>query len=627
MKKLALLLLAGSTLSTAHAETQLPQIVVVANRAPTEITRIASAVTVITEEEIQKKNKATVTELLREVPGLAVANNGGVGQPTSLFMRGTESRHVLVVIDGMTLNDPSDPSDRFDFSNLTTDNIERIEILRGPQSTLYGSQAIGGVINIITKRGRGAPKAEAFAEYGRYGTVRSGAGARGEVGRTSYSFSASGGRTEGISSLSTRNGGLEKDGNRTATISGNMESKLSEHFTGKLSIRYNRTDTQFDSPGTFSTIAPRPADDPLPENDNRQFNGRMAGELSLLDGVWKQEMGFSTLNVRRYSISSYYDAALFDSPFGRQVALGRRDKFDWIHRVRGGDAHAFTFGTEIWKDSFKTATLRERDVATTAYFIDDQMSLGSNAVLGASARIDNHQAFGRQFTWKAAPGYRFDATGTRLKASYGTGFKAPSLADLFSPDTGNPNLLPESSKGWDAGFEQSLWDKKISLGSTFFRNDIRNLLGNIDTFPFTSTNKGKARTQGVESVLTFHPSPSWSLRASHVYTLTEKRDNDTELKRRPRHQANLAADYAMRDDLDLGLNVRYVGSRRDGDIITFAPVIAKSFTTIELSADYSLSPSLALYGRLENLLDKRYEEVAGYGQPGRGVYAGVKAKF
>lgn len=604
-----------------------PTVYVTALRTPVPINQVASSVTVITHEEIEQQNKPTVTELLREVPGVAVGNNGGPNQPTSLFLRGTNSRHVLVVMDGVVMNDPSDPSDRFDFSNLTTDNIERIEVLRGPQSTLYGSQAIGGVIAITSKLGKGAPRTHAFAEYGSYNTRKVGVGNSGEIGNTAYSFQASEFHSSGQSSLSKKNGGFEKDGNQIYTLSGNVASRLSEIFTFKWNGRYNHSYTDTDSPGVFSFMAPRPADDHAAHNLTRQANSRVAGELKLFDGVWTQEAGLSILRVNRDAITSYYDAMLFDSPFGRQQYIGTRQKFDWIHNVQASKDHMITFGTEVSKDAFKTESLSEVDVWNTGYFIDDKIALWQDLYLNGSARIDEHQTFGRQFTWKVAPAYHISDTGTTLKFTYGTGFKSPSLAELFLPGTGNPDVMPETTKGWDMGFEQVLLNNKITFGSTFFRNDITNLLSNSSVYPYPSINIGKVRTQGVETTFNYLPDVDWKLFASHTYTLSQDRASDKDLLRRPRHQLTGGAVYQYNADGDIGVRARYSSLRRDGDIITFAPVYVKSFTTIDLTTNYRLNPTVSLYGRVDNLLDKEYEEVAGYTQPGLSGFVGIKANF
>ncbi len=600
-----------------------PQIVISATRSPLPLNRVASSMTVITAEEIKRKNKPTVVELLREVPGITVANNGGAGQTSRVFMRGTNSNHVLVLVDGMAVNDPSDPGDAFDFSNLTTDNVERIEVLRGAQSTLYGSQAIGGVISVITRKGSGTPSNTAFAEYGSRSSARIGAGNSGEIGRTSYSIHASTSATEGISSYDKSLGGTEKDGSRTYTLAANMAGKLTDAFTAKFAMRYNRTNTEFDSPGGFM----RPADDAYPENDSRQINARAAGEWSLFGGRWTQELGVATLHLNRAQITEYFDS-IGNPFFGRQQYFGRRDTVDWIHRVRIAPFHQLTFGAEAWSDHYKTNTLREVNVDTMAVFADDQFNIGRNLFVNAGSRLDFHQAFGRQFTWKIAPGYAIRSTGTRLKTSYGTGFKAPSLTQLYDPSYGNVNLSPESSRGWDMGFEQSLWHGNITFGSTFFRNTIRQLIGNDSAPPFRTKNTGKARTQGVENVAAFYPAEGWAISATHVYTLSQDRTRDIDLVRRPRHQGTLGVKYDYSASGDVGLDVRYSGKRSDIDInYPYGRVNVKSFTTVGINTNYRISPAITMYGRIENLLDKRYQEVFAYGQPGVSVYTGVRADF
>ncbi len=598
-------------------------VVVTATRSATPLNEIASSITVITAEQIARENKPDVADLLRDVPGVTVANNGGFGQTTRVFMRGTNSNHVLVMMDGVRLNDPSDPGDAFDFANLNTDNIQQIEVLRGAQSTLYGSEAIGGVINIITKTGKGAPSVSGFAEYGRYNSTREGVNTSGELGRTSYSFSATDRHTNGISSFDKKFGGTEKDGNSTYTFAGNVASKLTENFTAKLNARYSRVDSQFDSPGSFL----RPSDDPLPDNDSRQFNGRAAGELTLYDGQWVQELGVSTLNLNRSQITEYYDAA-FNDLFGRQQEIGSRQTVDWVNHVKVAKQNMLTFGAELYSDHFKTMSLAEQNNDNRAVFADDQFTVDKNLFANVAVREDFNQAYGSQFTWKVAPGYRIEGTGTTLKATYGTAFKAPSLSQLFDPSYGNAALSPEKSKGWDAGFEQSLLKDRLVFGSTAFRNDIRQLIGNADAPPYASINTGKARTEGVENTLSYKPFADWMLNASYTYTLSQDRSRDKDLLRRPRHMANFGTTYQYSEAWDMGLNARYSSSRRDIDInFPYGGVYVKSYTTLDLNTNYKINRNLSVYGRLENLLDKRYEEVFAYGEPGMSLFVGMKAGF
>jgi len=595
-------------------------------RTERPLNQIASSVTVIDREQIERENKLTVLDLLREVPGISVAQSGGAGQATRVFLRGMNSNHVLVVMDGVALNDPSDPATAFDFANISTDNIEQVEVLRGPQSTLYGSQALSGVINIVSRKGKGSPKYTGLAEYGRYNSSKLQAGMSGLVSDTSYSFTAGKSHTNGISSFTKEDGGKEKDANSTYSFSGNVLSKLTDNFTAKLNGRYNRLNTDLDSVGSIGGGGARPDDDLEPTSDSRQINVRGAGELSLLDGKWVQELGISTLHVNRNYITEYFDA--FYTPFfGQQIYKGSRQTLDWVHHLKLIDNHLTTLGAEFYTDTFKSTNVSEQNVDSKAIFADDQYNITPDLFVNYGARLDDHQAFGRQFTWKVAPGYNIAATNTRLKASYGTGFKAPSLSQLFDPTSGNQNLMPERSKGWDAGFEQTLLDGKVVFGTTVFRNYITDLIG-FGPFPlFETLNVGKARTEGFESSLTLKPMKDWTINAAHTYTLTANRKNDTELLRRPKHQFNIANIYQYSEEGDVGLNVRYSGSRRDFRYYDSALVSIPSFTVVDVVTNYKVNKNATVYARLENILDKRYEEVSGFGQPGRGLYVGIKTNF
>ncbi len=610
----------------AQAAEDAPHIIIHSTRSDRPINEVASSVTVIDSAQIARENKSTVVELLRQVPGVTIANSGGVGQTSRIFLRGTNSNHVLILIDGVVVNDPSDPATAYDLSNITTDNIEQIEVMRGPQSTLYGSQALGGVINILTKKGSGAPKYTATVEYGRYNSSKLLLGSSGAVGNTSYSISAGKTHTDGISSFDKKFGGREKDGNDTYTFATNIASKLTDNFTAKLNARYNRTDTDFDSTGSIGNFGARPDDDLNPNSDSRQINLRGAGELSLLDGKWVQELGVSTLNFNRALLTEYFDA-FFTPFFGRQQYKGRRDTVDWVHHLKLVDNHVTTVGFEFFTDYLKTTNLTGNNVDSMGAFIDDQYHITPNFFVNTSARVDNHQSFGKEFTWKVAPGYNIESTGTRLKASYGTGFKAPSLSQLFDPSSGNRDLMPEKSKGWDVGFEQSLFGEKVKFGSTVFRNYITNLIGFGPSPLFATLNVGKARTEGVENTITLRPIEDWTINFAHSYTLTENRKKDTELLRRPKNQFNVGTTYQVNEQADVGANVRYAGSRRDvywsNSVLTSIP----AFTVLDLNANYKLNPNATIYARLDNVLDKRYEEISGYGQPGRGLYVGVKAGF
>ncbi|NBO18249.1 MAG: TonB-dependent receptor [Proteobacteria bacterium] len=606
-------LLAGASLLcfpafAAEDNTELPQVIVSANRTEMPVNQIASSVTVISRAEIERKNAQTVLDMLREVPGLSIAQNGGVGQTASLFMRGTNSNHVMVMVDGMWVNDPSTPTGAVDFSNLPNENIERIEIMRGPQSALYGSSAVGGVINIITRRGQGKPQYNAFAEYGRYNTRRGGLSTNGEVGRTAYAMSVSQLRTTGISAIAPRFGGVETDSNDTRGFSGNFSTRVTDHFTAKINSRYSRVNTEFDN---FSS------DSRVPSNITSQHNLRAAGELKLYDGKWTQELGISQFNSNRVIVGGFS---------GFQDIDANREMIDWVHHLRMVPNHVMTFGVEHWGEEFKSRVLTKREVHNTAAYADDQIELSDAAFVGVSGRVDLNQAYGHAYTYKIAPGYRILSTDTLLRASYGTAFKAPSLVQLFDPTSGNRNLNPEHSRGFDFGFEQAVQGDKASFGSTFFRNDIRQLFGFISTAPFTTINEQSARTQGVESFITLHPVDSFNFKITHTYTQSDNTSTDRELVRRPRHQVDASATYYVRPEWDVGANLYFSGARRDFNF-SGATVNVDKFYRLDLVSNYRLTPTYSVYGRLDNALDARYEETFGFARPRRALMVGAKAKF
>lgn len=594
----------GAACATPNTDpnADIPNIVITPTRTAVDANKIGSTVTVITRREIEQKHASTVVELLRDIPGLAIAGTGGVGQTARTFIRGAESRHTLVIIDGVSVNDPSDPAGAFDFANLTTDNIERIEILRGSQSTLYGSDAIGGVINIITRKGAGKPKHFASVEGGSFDTYKVSAGSSGQVGGVGYSLSASHFDTGGISAFSEKSGGVEKDGNTARTFSGSLSKDLNEYLTLDGTLRYNRNWAEYDDSGA----------DAANESKSDQLNGRVAAKLKLLDGKWTHEIGVGSLLVDRIDISSY----------GVSTYRGERNKLDWVQNYQVAPGHLSTLGLESSDDVFKTESIAERSVRTNSVFVQHQIDLWDSFYVSLGGRYDDNAQFGSNTTYHIAPAYRFKETGTKLKASYGTGFKAPALYQLYSI-YGNTSLSPEKSKSYDVGFEQFVWNSRIKVGSSYFHNDFDNLI-DYDFSTNKYINVGTAETHGVENTLRFALTPELAFTASYTYLLTEDASHKN-LLRRPKHRGGASLDYDS-GDLHLGLGTRSVGSRNDVNL-SFARDIAPSYTTVNADASYRINEMATLTGRLENLFDKQYEEVLGYGSPGFSAYTGMRLDF
>ncbi|HVG81969.1 MAG TPA: TonB-dependent receptor, partial [Methylomirabilota bacterium] len=577
--------------------------------------RVASSTTVITAEEIERRQFRSMPELLQAVPGLAVVQSGGPGQLTSVFSRGTESNHTLVLINGVEAADPSSNT-TFQIEHLLVDDIERVEIIRGPQSVLYGSDAIGAVVNIITKRGEGAPSIVGRVEGGSFGTISGNAGVSGAQGPLDYSFNANRFHTDGISSFSDRIGGGENDAYDNIGATANLGYTPNELVTLRGFAKLLSADVEFDEFGNESG----------PHIDTREGFGRAEVELNLLDGAWVPTLGLSGTHINRET-----KQAVFGGEF-----IGTKIKLDLQNDFYVSDQHTITVGGESEWDHGEADSLFQvfdEDLRNQAVFIQDQFAFWERLFGTVGARLDHHSEFGSEVTWRVAPAYLIQETGTKLKASYGTGFKAPSLEDLFGGDgasiIGNPNLDPEKSRGWDTGFEQSLFDDRVSFGSTYFRNEIEDLIAVNFSLPVPNQpeNVSEAETWGIESFIAVTPVEMVTVRLDHTWLKTRDQDQNADLLRRPEHKANLDVSFRPIDAVTVSFDLLYVGKREDFDALTFARVTEDPYTVLSLAGSWQARSNLRLFGRVENLLDKDYEDPNGFGQPGIGFFAGLEARL
>jgi vitamin B12 transporter len=638
LSALAVLLTALLTAPLAYAaqreKIEVGEIVITATGLETPLREVASSMTVITGQEIERRGKTEVLGVLRAEPGLDVVRNGGPGGATSIFMRGADSDQTLVLIDGIEVNDPIF-NRAFDFANLTVDNIERIEVLRGPQSTIYGSDAMGGVINIITKKGEGKPRLSVWGEAGSLATYRLGAGLLGGHGVVGYSLGASWLDTEGISAARRKDGNREKDGHENATLSARLGITPVESLGLDFTARYTDSEKDIDNSGGPG------GDDPNHVFETGQLLLRAAARLSLFEGLWEQELGGS---ITDYDTDESNDPDP-DHPgeSSRSSFESRLLKADWQHNLFLHETNTLTFGLEAEEEkgesSFTsespfgpfTSVFDEETARTTSAYAEDQVKLWDRLFTTVGVRLDDHDQFGSEATYRLTAAYLLKETATKLKATYGTGFKAPTLFQLFDPVNGNPALDPEKSRGFDAGLEQGLWEDRLTLGATYFANDFEDLIEFVllDPVAFTGTfrNVSKAESRGVEVFASLRPIEALALRADYTYMDTEDKTTGEELLRRARNKFKLSANYAFSEKGNLNLGVSYTGEREDLDFSAFPAerVELKGYTLVDLAASYAVTKSLEVFGRVENLLDEDYEEVKGYGTPGIGVFAGLKA--
>ena len=619
---------------TKKKDEEAERIVVTATRLETPYEQVASSTTVITRQEIEQSGKHVVADLLRVVPAVDVVQQGGAGSITSVFIRGAESKHTLVLMDGVEMNDPISPTRAFDWAHLTTDNIERIEIIRGPQSTLYGSDAIGGVINIITRKGQGKPTFGFSTEAGSRHSFTESAWVSGSSGGFNYALDLSRFDTHGISAAGKKYGNREKDGYENTSFATRLGFNVCENFDVDVILRC--TDAEMD----LDNFGGRGGDDPNYTSRSKQRFLRTQGRLTLFDGLWEQKFGMSFSDIDR-STRNDPDAA-HPGELERSSYEGQILHFDWQHNLYLHETNTLTLGLETEEETGKsryhsehpiwgpyTSTVPTQSVRTNSAYIQDQISLWDRFFTTIGARVDDHSVFGSQTTYRIASAYLVRETGTRIKGSYGTGFKVPSLFELYSMPYGNLGLLPEKSRGWDAGVEQELLSGALTLGLTYFRNDVTNLiLYDYATWKYYNTN---LEAKGVEATATVRPTRRLAIKASYTYTDSEDKVTGLEFIRRPKNKAGLDVNYQLTDKANANLSVAYVGPRKDVffDNATgmSSRVTLDSYVLVNLAVSYDVTKGLTVFGRLENVLDQRYEEVKGYGTPGFGAFAGLRATF
>ena len=643
---LSVLALAGAVAAPAQVRAEdavLPETVVTATRVPTPIDRVASAITVIDSEEIARRGLVTLSDALRSVPGLSVVESGAGGRNrvSSVFMRGANSEHTLVLVDGIVANDPSSPSGAFDFSTLDLTEVERIEVLRGPQGTLYGSNAIGGVISIVTRAGKGPIGGSATVQGGSFGTFGVSGALRGGLDNDRLTFAVGAQRTQtdgfplAPASLRPPGQGGFDDGSHDWTVNTKLGYRLSDALSFSAVGRFTKS---------FANVDFNPGDPNAEQrNDERFLRGE--ARLDLLEGRFSNRIGIANTNYERrgtnYPDAFYGDAALDENN-------GERTKFDWQGDVYVTDDQIVTLGLEHEKESidasstandaftsYSASTKAERDA--NAGYAQLQSAFGKNLFTTIGVRVDSSEGFGEYETWRVAPAYLIPETGTKLKASYGTGFKAPSLNQLYSvsafnfsgfifPFRGTPDLAPERSRGFEGGFEQKIFGGRLNLGSTYYQNRITDLI--VMNAAFDSVeNVGVAKVRGIESFANFRLSDTIGLRLDHSWTQSMNGETGERLLRRPRHKASIGADWQATEEMSLSMDLLYVGTRRDIGRPNGEDLNAPPTFTADLSGRYSLTKDVSVFGRVSNILDRTYEDPLGMVAAGRAALFGVTANF
>jgi vitamin B12 transporter len=608
----------------ADAE-DLQQVVVTATRVPTPVLEVASSITVVTAADIEARQERTFTDVLKDIPGLNVVQTGGPGGATSVFMRGTNSNHTKVLVDGIDISDPSNSTGAFDFGQLLTQDIERVEVLRGPQSGLYGSDAIGGVINIITKSGSGPAKFTGALEGGSFDTFNQAGTLSGSADAFSYSASVAHYHAGSVPvtplDLLQPGEARNNDYDDNLTFSTKLGLAVTQSFDLGLVARYS--DVHLHTTGEDYSFDPPYLGYPAPEQTTAattEYFTRLFGHLVSFDGALEQTLGLSYSHLRTSTVEPETPAAL---------NTGERRKADWQGNVKLAPTETLVLGAEYERDEIEQPL--DADVHITSGYAELQSQVGEHWFSALNVRYDDNSRFGSKVTYRFAPAWLISDTDTKLRASIGTGFKAPTLSELYQDFPpyffANPNLKPESSTGWDAGFEQGLARGTVRLGVTYFYNRIRDLI-TTDVTGTTYANVGRATTDGIESFIAWQPLKALTLRADYTYTEATDDVLQQELLRRPKHKGTFITEWHPLEPWLVSLDVLWVGSWIDGNRDFSVPRLdAPGYTTVNLATSYDLTPHLALFARIDNLFDRHYENPVGFLQPSLGAFAGVKVKL
>lgn len=606
-------------------------ITVTAQRIMQPVSQTGSQVTVITAKEIEQTQRRDLADLLTYAPGLNMVRTAGPGGTGSIFMRGLGSNEVKVRLDGMEINDTSTPNGQFDTAQFLTDGLGRIEILRGPQSGLYGADAMAGVVDMTTEKGRGPAHAWLRVEGGSYATANQTGRLDGEWRRFHYMVEISHTHMAHYQQTPHRYRSLALDGpdsiatnrndNRTANI------RLDYEATDNLALNFTSHLTQADYKSMAYNYGPPPDYATVPsgqrnESDLNQMVLHGGARLRSFGGVLEQMIGIGTVNYRRRDAT----------PDDARIAYNRGDRFkaDWQALLHLGRNGSFLAGY----DHIREYLVRPERHRTSTNAIYGQLEGQWRDLLSGAVNIryDRNSHYGDYVTWRAAPSIKIPHTGLSLKASGGSGFHGPSLNQLFVSNTyiqANRNLRAERLQGYDIGFEETLRDGKYRFGAAYYQNFVRNLINYMPPRSGTHgcgtyANIAHAQTHGVEAFADFHLVRNVTLKGNYTWTIARDTDSHKTLTRRPKHKLAGSLFWQPNEKISIVPSLIYVSSWKDVSDYSSGKVRAHDYFTFSLAAQYQILPRLQLFTRADNLADRHYENPYGYLQPRRSFYGGMR---
>ncbi len=601
----------------------------IADQKETELDKTGSSVTLIDSQDIQKRSPQSIQESLATIPSAYVVNSGGLGQASSVSLRGLPNSQTKILLNGIDIADQSLIQPYYNLAYMPSSPLTRIEVVRGNQSTLYGSDAMGGVINMqsfLDKESQGA-FATIGIRGGSYGTMqaytRSGYnGAKGGI-----SFYGDYLQTDGFSAAAEKNGNTEKDGYENITLGFNGWYDINSFWSLEGGVHYMDSKADYDgSQYDWTTGVSLPADaDNFAESDENMMYLRLLGQ-DLLKGRLRTSLDISRAEINRSYDAEGYSGGRSLSDYNSEQYTGR-----WKGNFQVNPMLNMLLGAEYSYSSVDITTdysSLDVDINETAIWGLATLEPTDNLYITLGSRWQNHEIFGDELTWRATLSYLLDQTQTRFHSSVGTGFRAPSLYELFDPTYGNKDLQPEESLSYDFGIEQQFLNRQIIMDVTAFYNEVDNKILYQSTSFYTGSyfNVSEEKSMGVEGSLKAQISNKLDIGASYAYVKAWNPMTDQDSLRQPRHRGTLSLTWVALDKLKLGADLRAYSSQLDyyngNENIKLA-----GYGLVDLRAEYDINDKIKLKANIHNLLDKEYEPVFGYGSQGLSAYASLEARF
>ena len=614
------LLLAEPAAGQTDESKQVEPVVVTATKIDTPTAQLGTSVTVVNGEDIQTYHYPSLSEALRNVTGVEVTQSGGYGKLSTLSIRGANSNQIQILVDGMRVQSPT--TGQVDLSDLSPDQISRIEVIRGPQSTLYGADAIGGVVNIITARGAGPFSATVEQSTGNYGTLSTRMSAGGTWKLFDYAFSGS--HFESSNQFENASANINAANARIGL-------SLPGNTTIAFILRYNNNDEGLPIKAVFPP--PQPVD-PIIDPNQKQRSETLV--LSLQATTRPVPWWESRARVSQYNNELHFQDAPdpgfpFENPIVSQINV-KRTEAEWINAFFLGTWSTTTLGLEFRHEQGDDVGVFQQSTNTGSVFLEQQVRLWDRLFLSGGFRYENNSQFGPVTTGRGSIAWLIKEWGTKLRGSAGSGFRAPTFNDLFFPNFSNPNVKPERSLSWDAGIDQKLWQDRVRLSLTYFHIDFKDLIQFVplDVFPFATVgNIGKARSQGVEFTSEVDLRYNLVASAGYTYTNTEDLETGNPLPQVPKNSVNFGLTWEPIPKLTVFTKLYFRSPQFDN----FGDIFNPGWTRVDIGGTYQLVgrwgplESLAVTARVQNLFNAQYAEVHGFPALGTNFLLGLRARF